>query len=87
MHRGQSQALFSGAKWQDQRQWPQTETQEVASEHQKHFFSTVRMTKHLQRLPREVADSPSLAIFRNRLNMPLDNLLQVVLHEQRGWTG
>lgn len=30
----ESQALFSSAQWQDQRQWTQTETQEVPSEHQ-----------------------------------------------------
>ncbi len=38
VQRGQSQALFSGAQWQDQRQWAQTETQEVPSEHQETLF-------------------------------------------------
>lgn len=33
VQRGQGQALLSSAQWQDQRQWTQTETQEVPSEH------------------------------------------------------
>ena len=36
----------------------------------KHFF-TVRMTKHWYRLPREVAESPSLEIFKSRLDTVL----------------
>lgn len=32
--RGQGQALFSAAQWQDKRPWAQTERQEVLSEHQ-----------------------------------------------------
>lgn len=35
---GCSQALSSGAQWQDKRQWAQTRTQKVHSEHQKAFF-------------------------------------------------
>ena len=38
MQRGGSQALFSGAKCQDNRQWAQTETQEAPSEHQETLF-------------------------------------------------
>ena len=34
VQRGWSQALFSGAQWQDQRKWAHTETQEAPSEHQ-----------------------------------------------------
>ena len=34
MQRRWSQALFSGAQWQDKRQWAHTETQQVPSEHQ-----------------------------------------------------
>ena len=37
VQRRQNQALFSGAQWQDNRQWAQTETQEVL-EHQETFF-------------------------------------------------
>ena len=29
-----SQAFFTGAQWQDQRQWAQPETQEIPSKHQ-----------------------------------------------------
>jgi len=36
----------------------------------KHFF-TVSVTKHWHRLPREVVDSPSLEIFRSRLDVAL----------------
>jgi len=39
VQRGWSQALFSGAQCQDQRQWAQTETQEVPSERQEMLFS------------------------------------------------
>ena len=35
VQRGCSQAVSSGAQWQDQRQWAQTETQEVPSQYQK----------------------------------------------------
>ena len=38
MNRRQSQALFSGAQWQDQSHLAQTETQEVASQHQETLF-------------------------------------------------
>ncbi|KFQ67018.1 hypothetical protein N335_00909, partial [Phaethon lepturus] len=39
----------------------------------KHFF-TLRVTKHLQRLPREMVESPSLEIFKSHLDMFLGNL-------------
>ncbi|KAK4817026.1 hypothetical protein QYF61_026032 [Mycteria americana] len=55
----------------DQRQWAQTETQEVPSEHQETLF-VVRVTKHWHRLPREDVESPSLEIFKSRLDMVLD---------------
>ena len=34
-----NQGLFSGAQCQDKRQWAQTGTQDVPSEHQEHFCS------------------------------------------------
>ncbi|KAK4810930.1 hypothetical protein QYF61_013338 [Mycteria americana] len=47
----------------------------------KQFF-TVRVTKHWNRLPREVVEFPSLEIFKSHLEMVLGNQLQVTLLEQ-----
>ena len=65
-----TQALSRGAQGQDKRQWAQTETQEVLFEHQETLFFTVRVTEHWHKLPREVAESPSLEIFKSHLDSP-----------------
>ncbi|PKU47894.1 hypothetical protein llap_1810 [Limosa lapponica baueri] len=38
-------------------------------------FFTVRVTRHWNKLPREVVDAPSLEVFKTRLDGPLSNLV------------
>lgn len=58
---------------QDKRQWAETYVQEVLPEHEK--VLTVQTIVHRHRVPRAVAESPSLEIFNN----PLDTTLCGVL--------
>ena len=52
----------------------------------KNFFP-LRVTEPWNRLPREVVESPSLEIFKTRLDAVLCSLLWVPLLRQEGWTG
>ena len=49
----------------------------------KNFFP-LRVTEHWNRLPRGVVESPSLEIFKTRLDAVLCSLLEVTLLRQRG---
>lgn len=62
----------------------QTEIQGVLFEHQETL--TVRLADNLHRLPREVAKSLSLEVFKSSLDTVLENLLQVSLLEQEDWS-
>ena len=52
----------------------------------KNFFP-LRVTEPWPRLPREAVESPSLEIFKPRLDAVLCSLLWVTLLGQGGWTG
>lgn len=73
--------LFCGAQWQDKGQLTQTEAQKLCLNIRKTFF-TFRVTEYLNRLPREVLESPSLEILKTWLDVILCNLLQVNLLSQ-----
>ncbi|PKU43685.1 hypothetical protein llap_6013 [Limosa lapponica baueri] len=51
-------------------------------------FSTVRVVRHWNRLPREAVDAPSLEVFKARLDGALSNLVwwEVSLHRAGGGT-
>lgn len=72
--------LFSGAQHPDKRQWVQTRTQKVPSEHREHFYA-VQMTEHWHRLPWGCAVS-FLKIPKSQLDMVLGPLLWVSLLEE-----
>jgi len=51
----------------------------------KNFFP-LRVTEHWNGLPRDAVESPSLEIFKTRLDKILCSLLWVTLLRQGGWT-
>lgn len=86
VQRRQSQAISSGAQWQDDSEQAQTETWEVSPEFQEMCFSLWGVTEHWYRLPIQVMESQFLEIFKSSLRMVLHNTLTVALLEQRDCT-
>lgn len=76
-------AIFSGALRQDQRQWGQTEIQEVLCGHQsKKRVFPVRVTEHWDRFPKEIFDSWSLEITESCLDIVVGGLFWIAELEQ-----
>jgi len=67
---GWSQTLFSGAQQQDKGQRTQTEAEEIPSEDKEELLSS-EGDRALEQAAREVVESPSLEIFKTRLNKVL----------------
>jgi len=68
--RASGQTLFSSAQRQDKGQWAQNDAQEVPLEHEEEL-----LMEHWNRLPRGIVESPSLEIFKTRLDKVLCSLL------------
>ena len=74
MSGGWGQTLFSGAQWHGKVQQAQTEAQEVPSEHEELLHSEGDRALE-QAAQGEVVESPSLEIFKTRLDAVLCSLL------------
>ena len=75
MQRRQSQALSSASQWQDKRQWAQTETQGVSSKHQEALLYCAG-NGALAQIAQRGCGGSSLEIFKSRLDVGRDNLLE-----------
>ncbi|KAK4827597.1 hypothetical protein QYF61_019499 [Mycteria americana] len=54
------------------------EKHEIPSEHMKKLFHFFLVTKHWNRMPREVVESPSVEMFKTQVDMTVGNLLRVI---------
>ena len=77
MSGGRGQTLYSGAQRQDKGQRAQTEAEEVPAEHKELLPS--EGDGALAQAAQRVMDSPSLEIFKTRLDKVLCSLLWVTL--------
>lgn len=78
--------LFSGRTKSNTHRRTDAQTQEVSSEHQETIFA-VGLTKCWSRLPREVAKSLSMKVFKSCLDTILRNMLWGTLHWEDGSDG
>ena len=85
MSGGWGQALFSGAQRQDKGQWAQTEAEEAPAEHEEELLPS-EGDGALAQAAQGGCESPSLEIFKTRLDTVLCSLLWVTLLRQGGWT-
>lgn len=74
MQRSWSQALLSGIYWQDEKQWVQTEAQEIPFKLRNAFF-LVRVVRHCHRLPRDASETPVSEMFKTQLDTVWGSLL------------
>lgn len=70
MQRGQSQSLFRDVQVQDERQWAQTETQEVPSEHMAKYFYSQSDWTLAQVSQKDIGDSLSLETLNLMVHSP-----------------
>jgi len=71
---GWGQTLFSGAQRQEKGQWAQTVAQGVPSEHEEEFLPS-EGDRALEQVAQGFVESPSLKIFKTRLDQVLCSLL------------
>lgn len=86
---GRARCGISVHKWGLQESWRDFLSRNVREDRRRGFqlkesvfrldrrneFFTMQVVRHWNRLPREAADSPSLEVFKTRLDVALDNLV------------